>query len=247
MSDNFDLRCFRLLKNEGSNVELKKTLHISTQNDLHPLCQMASEELQSLILSRPLWGNRFGLGDTLGFGKMFGVLAVMNKDGQYGYLSAFSGKLFGSNHHEGFVPPVYDVLSSDSFLHEGMKKVDALNEAIEGQLDTDKVKELVSKRKKLSKKLQAQIPDHYHFVNRDLTEKSLRKVFSDAGLGNPPGGAGECAAPKLLQYAFIHGFTPVALAEFYWGVHTGSNSWKHKMNYEPCVGKCAPILRHMLS
>jgi len=171
----------------------------------------------------------------------------MTGDGQYGYLSAFSGKLFGSNHHEGFVPPVYDVLSSDSFLFEGMKKIVTLNEEVKGELDLEKVKELVSERKNLSKILQAQIPDHYHFVNRDLTEKSLRKVFSDAGLGNPPGGAGECAAPKLLQYAFTHGFTPVALAEFYWGVHTGSNSWTHQNFYAPCKEKCAPILVHMLS
>ncbi|RZJ17244.1 MAG: pseudouridylate synthase, partial [Acinetobacter sp.] len=63
---------------------------------------------------------------------------------------------------------------------------------------------------------------------------------------NPPAGAGECAAPKLLQYAFQHHFKPLALTEFWWGQSPKSATWKHKHFYAPCKEKCGPILKHML-
>lgn len=49
-------------------------------------------------------------------GKMFGVLVVEDSEGKLGYLSAFSGKIGDSNHFKGFVPPVYDLLSNESFF-----------------------------------------------------------------------------------------------------------------------------------
>ncbi|WP_017006634.1 RluA family pseudouridine synthase, partial [Enterovibrio norvegicus] len=59
-------------------------------------------------------------------------------------------------------------------------------------------------------------------------------------------GAGECAAPKLLHYAYKHGFTPLAMAEFWWGVSPKSEVRQHKKFYPSCHGKCNPILGHML-
>ena len=49
---------------------------------------------------------------------MFGVLIVQSAEGKVGYLSAFSGKLADSNHHEGFVPPIYDMLVDGSHFKQ---------------------------------------------------------------------------------------------------------------------------------
>ena len=64
---------------------------------------------------------------------------------------------------------------------------------------------------------------------------------------NPPAGAGECAAPKLLNYAFEHQLKPIAMAEFWWGQSPKSEIRKHKQFYPACKSKCEPILlSHML-
>ncbi|MGL4448060.1 MAG: RluA family pseudouridine synthase, partial [Shewanella sp.] len=62
----------------------------------------------------------------------------------------------------------------------------------------------------------------------------------------PPAGAGECAAPKLLQYAFKHRLKPLAMAEFWWGAPPKSAIRQHKQFYPACLRKCQPILKHML-
>ena len=77
-------------------------------------------------------------------------------------------------------------------------------------------------------------------------EKSLVDLFAIAGYKNPPAGAGECAGPKLLQYAFQHQLKPLAIAEFWWGLSPKSEQWKHKQFYACCKEKCEPILAHML-
>jgi len=61
------------------------------------------------------------------------------------------------------------------------------------------------------------------------------------------GGSGECAAPKLLQYAFQHKMKPLAMAEFWWGQSPKSEIRKHQNFYPACIGKCKPILSHMLA
>lgn len=62
----------------------------------------------------------------------------------------------------------------------------------------------------------------------------------------PPSGAGDCAAPKLLQYAFQQKMQPLAIAEFWWGLSPKSDFWKHGNFYPVCKQKCEPILSHML-
>lgn len=108
------------------------------------------------------------------------------------------------------------------------------------------INELKAVRKMHSTALQQQLFDQYHFLNRLQETKSLRELFQEASYKNPPSGAGECAAPKLLQYAFRHELKPVALAEFWWGQSPKSAYWKHGHFYDPCQEKCAPILAHML-
>ena len=68
--------------------------------------------------------------------------------------------------------------------------------------------------------------------------KSIGEIFNN----NPPAGAGECAAPKLLHYAFEHYLKPIAMAEFWWGQSPKSEIRKHKQFYPACKSKCEPIL-----
>ncbi|WP_320814850.1 pseudouridine synthase [Flavobacterium sp.] len=93
-----------------------------------------------------------------------------------------------------------------------------------------------------SAKLQQQLFDNYAFLNQYKKSKSLGEIFEN----NPPAGAGECAAPKLLHYAFQNNLKPIAMAEFWWGQSPKSEIRKHKQFYPACTGKCEPILRHML-
>lgn len=120
----------------------------------------------------------------------------------------------------------------------------------EAQLKLDlllnEIKELKAKRKGLSIALQNKIFDQYHFLNKEKNTKSLLDLFEPTSHKIPPAGAGECAAPKLLQYAFLHDLKPIAMAEFWWGQPPKSAVRKHKQFYPACNGKCKPILAHML-
>lgn len=105
---------------------------------------------------------------------------------------------------------------------------------------------LKAKRKQMSADLQEKLFREYTFLNAGGKRKSLYEIFQHTRDKIPPSGAGECAAPKLFQYAFIHGYTPIALAEFWWGRSPSSEIRKHREFYTACRGKCGPILSHML-
>ena len=164
-------------------------------------------------------------------GKMFGVLVY-----QGGYLAAFSAKLDGSYHHEGFVPPVYEMPTPP-----------------------------VGTSKAESQRLQRLLFAQYSFVNGKGETKNLLDIFANEkpiipadewfdkgerlkvnGERVPPSGAGECCAPKLLQYAFTHGMEPICMAEFWVGAPSKTEIRQEGVFYAPCSGKCVPILRHML-
>jgi len=113
------------------------------------------------------------------------------------------------------------------------------------QFESD-IESLKNERKEKSATLQQQLFDQYVFLNKDGKSKSLQDIFSLTAFGKPPGGAGECATPKLLQYAFANGYKPLAMAEFWWGAAPKSEIRKHKQFYPACTGKCKPILAHML-
>jgi tRNA pseudouridine32 synthase/23S rRNA pseudouridine746 synthase len=94
--------------------------------------------------------------------------------------------------------------------------------------------------------LQKEIFEKYTFLNQALKKKSLLAIFSATVFQTPPAGAGECAAPKLLQYAFLHQLQPICMAEFWWGKSPNSEVRLHEQFYPACRGKCEPILAHML-
>lgn len=108
------------------------------------------------------------------------------------------------------------------------------------------IEALKKERKEKSAALQQQLFEQYAFLNQDGKEKSLQAIFSETVFGKPPAAAGECATPKLLQYAFLNGYKPIAMAEFWWGASPKSEIRKHRQFYPACTGKCKPILSHML-
>lgn len=221
----------------------------------HPLSLLAVKKLQLHLENQQEWEHNFGLKGQTGeiIGKMFGVLVVQTRENEIGYLAAFSGKLAGSNHHSKFVPPIFDGTADGGFLNSGMTELTRINEKIrileEADLDIhDKqISLLKTFRKAHSNALQNEIFDQYHFLNRAGETRGLRDIFTNASYKNPPAGAGECAAPKLLQYAFQQNMRPVAMAEFWWGKSPKSDYWKHGHFYPACQEKCAPILAHMLA
>ena len=221
----------------------------------HPLCRAAAEHLQHYLQTQDEWYHNFGLlpqGKGAVIGKMFGVLVVRTQHNELGYLAAFSGKLAGGNHHTRFVPAVFDALTDGSFLNAGMTALTQINSQIKTMQDEQlpvyehEIKLLKIKRRLHSNSLQQELFTHYRFLNRSGQEKNLLTLFGDAGYKNPPAGAGECAGPKLLQYAFQQKMQPIALAEFWWGQSPKSDQWQHGQFYACCKEKCAPILVHML-
>ncbi|PVY39437.1 pseudouridylate synthase [Pontibacter virosus] len=221
----------------------------------HALALLAAEKLQQQLAQQQEWVHNFGLeagqAGTI-IGKMFGVLVVKTAQDELGFLAAFSGKLAGSYHHPAFVPPIFDALMEGSFLNTGMRELTRINQEINTLQDQGKtenatrIDELQKLRRTNSVALQAKLFDQYHFLNQKGEVKGLRDIFQKRANGNPPAGAGECAAPKLLQYAFQHNMKPLAMAEFWWGQSPKSTTWKHGHFYPACHEKCKPILAHML-
>lgn len=99
-------------------------------------------------------------------------------------------------------------------------------------------------RKKKSGALQQRLFQQYQFLNIRGERQGLSQIFEP--LGQPPAGAGDCAGPKLLQYAFSNNYQPIAMGEFWWGKPPKTQLRKQGRFYPACSGKCKPILGHML-
>ncbi|SDI61180.1 RluA family pseudouridine synthase [Winogradskyella thalassocola] len=108
------------------------------------------------------------------------------------------------------------------------------------------IETLKLERKTLSASLQKQIHEQYRFLNARRDRKDLIDIFKATDLGQPPAAAGECAAPKLFQYAFENNLKPVAMAEFWWGISPNTEVRRHGQFYPSCRGRCEPILGHMM-
>lgn len=244
-----------MLNNLDSTQCLSEQFALLEDDKPHPLCKIAAEQVQDYLINQKDWIYNFGLNASQKgtvIGKMFGVLVVKNHQNKTGYLAAFSGKLGGANHHAKFVPPVFDSLTENNFLNRGMDELNKMNQEIseenEHKLEDylERISILKTTRRKLSNSLQQELFNNYHFLNQLGEEKSLNELFTQASYKNPPAGAGECAGPKLLQYAFQHKMNPIAMAEFWWGQSPKSEQWKHGYYYPCCKEKCEPILAHML-
>ena len=291
----------------------------------HPLTRIAADEVRSYLSVRTDWQ------DEIGKGKMFGVLIVRTEDGGIGYLVAFSGNLAGSNMHEFFVPPVYDLLNPDGYFRKEETEISALNRRIseisksdsyliakkeleetrlqassslasakeelkrskkerderrsDGNLSPEEldamiresqfqkaeykrlenswkeklseaeqmvndfdaeILQLKQERKTRSAALQLWLFRQFDMLNAKGEHKDLCEIFKDTPQGLPPAGAGECALPKLLQYAYLHGLQPLAMGEFWCGMSPKDEIRHDGYFYPSCKGKCEPILKHML-
>ena len=330
-------KIFQTFKSDISGISLPEKFTFPFYYEPHQLSIIAATALQDYLETQTNFDHNFGLRENqegLVIGKMFGVLVCENSKGELGYLWAFSGKLANGNHHDYFVPTIFDMLQKDGFYKIEEETVNVINREIERleeseaylkaiekvnqtnlqatneiQIQKERIKsekinrdekriiaeqtldfesyksvqkelseaskqesillkqmtkywnfqkenakneldKLISEitalkelRKQKSSALQQRLFDAYSFLNQSGERKSIGEIFNN----NPPAGAGECAAPKLLHYAFENQLKPIAMAEFWWGKAPNSEIRKHKQFYPACKSKCEPILMtHML-
>ena len=289
----------------------------------HPLCTIAAERVRRYVSEHAVLRN------DAAAGKMFGVL-VVRRDEELGFLAAFSGNLAGTNNHEYFVPPVYDMLRPDDFFRREERAVSQINiriseienapqrlDALQRLAETERTatveieayKEIMrlskirrdelrrttndtaetealldesrfqkaelhrlklrwrriteearacverfetetetlkSERRRRSEALQMKLFERFEMLDADGCKRNLCDIFAPTAQGTPPAGAGECSAPKLLQYAYLNGLMPVTMAEFWYGASPKSELRRDGCYYPACTGKCKPILEHML-
>ena len=209
----------------------------------HPLCRQAAGEVQQWIASHA------DAKEDADRGKMFGVLVVETPSCQaektLGFLAAYSGLLAGRNDWPFFVPPVYDAQQPDGYFKTKEREISALTASTdEGRLVGAK----------MSQDLQVWLFHQYQMLNARGERRDLVSLWQDyysrpkllQRFPLPPGGTGDCCAPKLLQYAYEHGLRPLCMAEFWWGQPTKTELRQHLNFYPACSGKCKPLMAWML-
>lgn len=292
----------------------------------HSLCLLAASQLQAYLQSVDCWQ------EEIARGKMFGVLVVEDRDGQLGFLAAYSGLLAERNDWDYFVPAVFDFQQPDGYFKREEAEISALNHQVDTltrhpsictlqhdilqlekerdlqteaykrdmsaaksrrdairqsatPLDSDTEKRLIQEsqymkaelhrikkrydllleekktelhdflrqaemlkkeRRQRSDRLQRWLFDHFVMLNALGETKTLTEIFAPTTQGVPPSGAGECCAPKLLQYAYQHHLHPLCIGEFWWGQSPKAEIRRHLHYYPACRGKCHPILTFML-
>jgi tRNA pseudouridine32 synthase/23S rRNA pseudouridine746 synthase len=248
--------CFISLADKDLSHLLPAALNNPFSGSSPEICQVAAEHLWEYIEEhQKKWTQNFGFSTSKEGpvkGKMFGVLVVKNEQGALGYLATFSGKFQGAPHPEIFVPSLFDITSENQFFSQGMRDLTAMgiqiNDLEKGVSEHDRLaaEALREQRKDKSRYLQDYLFSNYHFLNKAGHSKNLLEIFADYNNIKPPSGAGECAAPKLLHYAFKHNMKALAIAEFWWGNTRKPAGRKHQHYYPACDNKCRPILDYML-
>jgi len=242
--------CFIPFISSLEKVDISSEMNDPFETTIPKIAQLASAELQVfLVENQHLWLHNFGTdmdNQVAAKGKMFGVLVVRAENGDLGYLATFSGKILDEPHPTHFVPSLFDVTTNDSFITKGMLELKGISETMKNASSNEEFERLKEQRKNRSFELQHQLFASYVFLNSKGESKSLVKIFAEYEDKIPPAGAGECAAPKLLHYAYKHELTPIAIAEFWWGKSNKSKTRKHLHFYPACVDKCVPILGFMV-
>lgn len=108
------------------------------------------------------------------------------------------------------------------------------------------IQALKEKRRSASEALQKWLFSNFRLLNARGKYRSLSDIFIDTPMKIPPSGAGECCAPKLLQAAYLRGWQPVSIAEYWYGKPRDGEVRIHGMHYPACRGKCLPVLGWML-
>lgn len=121
----------------------------------------------------------------------------------------------------------------------------ALAEQRVAELRTD-IDALREERSRRSAELQMALFREFRMLNARGEVRDLCDLFVSTPQRVPPAGAGECAAPKLLQYAYLHDLRPIAMAEFWQGASPRGEVRHDGEFYPSCNSKCKPILLHMM-
>ena len=142
-----------------------------------------------------------------------------------------------------------EMIHESQFMKAELRRRRKAMEQAESTLNTQHstfLKSLQRKRKQMSDELQRWLFAAYRMLNAKGEERDLIDIFREYTHAMPPAGAGDCCAPKLLQYAYQHRLRPVCMAEFWWGESPASEIRHHLHYYPACRSKCLPILTHML-
>ena len=297
------------------SCELPERLNNPLCYEPHPLCVEAARLVREFLERSPLK-------DEVDEGKMLGVLVCLSKEGELGFLAAYSGQLGGRADWPWFVPAVFDYLQPDGYFKQEEAAISALNhktEELERNRDEDELRRLQTEaeqeinaykrlmaeakarrdaqrgeadeasliresqfqkaelrrikkrwaeliyeaekplkeaeeaiatlkeeRHRRSDALQRWLFDHFVMLNDRGERRTLTDIFLNTPQRTPPSGAGECCAPKLLQYAFSHELRPLAIAEFWQGRSPKQEIRHEGQFYTACRGKCKPVLTWML-
>ena len=142
-----------------------------------------------------------------------------------------------------------EMIRESQFMKAELRRRRKAMEQADSTLNTQHstfLKSLQRKRKQMSDELQRWLFSAYRMLNAKGEERDLIDIFREYTHAMPPAGAGDCCAPKLLQYAYLHHLRPVCMAEFWWGESPASEIRHHLHYYPACRSKCLPILTHML-
>lgn len=194
----------------------------------HPLVLHAGNEVQEHLKRRCI--------DSKSQGKMYGVLVAFTSEGTLSFIAASSGS---STSDKYFVPSIYE-LPKNSIPTNANK----------------------------SRELQLNLFRQYHLLNAHQQSKDIIEIFQDFHSDTPtrrffgmprdlvsptsntehipPAATGECCAPKLLQYAYLHNLRPLCMGEFWWGQSPKGEIKHHGQWYPACNSKCKPLLSWML-
>ena len=237
----------------------------------HPLCVQAAEEVQTYLQSRTDWhdelqqGKMFGVlivrtpeGETGYLAAFSGNLAGSN------HHAFFVPPVYDLLNPEGYfkqeearISEINRILSNNPPLKggRGMFISQEEKESIKHpptpfkggeHLEQNDINTLKEERKNRSIALQQWIFRQFRLRNALGEEQDINGIFAQYAHRNPPAGTGECAAPKLLQHAYLHGYRPLAMAEFWWGNSPKGEIRRHGHYYPSCRHKCEPILAFML-
>lgn len=166
--------CFTRFRSSTAAIPLPAQFTFPFYYEPHELSRLAAQELQERLKTEDFQHNFGAEGDPEGrvIGKMFGVLVVKNRLGELGYLSGFSGKMGNSNHHPGFVPPVFDMLEKGNFFLEGMKDLKEINQKVRDKESSEAFLSMQSDHEALEKQAEAEI----EALREEMrTRKRLRK------------------------------------------------------------------------
>ena len=197
---------FHYFDEDVSTISLPEKFTFPFYYDPHPLAVKAAEELQEYLRTQTDFTHNFGLNQGeagLEIGKMFGVLVVQTESNELGYLAGFSGKLAGHNDHAYFVPPIFNMLTRDSFFLKEEQEINKINAALEeleknetyqqlkstylqtkeqSESETEQFREIMRERKKLRKKKRQEAKltmsvEDYNALLEKLSNESIQSKF----------------------------------------------------------------------